>query len=97
MPFRRSYARISVNHWTRLSRDEFPEEKILLDDLSARGAGIITDFALTLESKVKIEIPKPFIDYPKLKDAKIIWCRQIKENLYRTGLDFGLDNLLEFS
>lgn len=68
---------------------------IILRDLSSRGAGISSNFPIDLGQEVQIQIKEPFIGIPVTKDAKVVWSKQVENNLWRCGLDFGQDKLLE--
>ena len=69
------------------------ERGAILKDLSARGAGIISDFPFKLSEKVTAVISAPFFfDSPVHRQATIVWCQRIDKNLWQGGLDFGIDN-----
>jgi hypothetical protein len=36
------------------------------------------------------------LDEPVAKQAKVVWCKKIDNNLWQAGLDFGLDNKINF-
>lgn len=93
--YRRSYDRYEVNdHATLLVGDA--QRSSILKDLSSRGGGIVSDYPLNKDERVGIIISSSLFDQPLHRQAKVAWCSRIEGNLYRAGLDFGLDNRIEF-
>lgn len=75
---------------------EGSERRTILKDLSARGAGIIGDSHLEINGKITTIINAPFFfDRPICRQATIVWCQKLDNNLWRGGLDFGIDNKIE--
>lgn len=97
MSFRRSYQRFGANTWVTLLTKENIPQKIFLRDLSCRGAGINHNFPLKLNERVTLTIQKPFFNQPQEKTAKVAWSKKIQENHWQSGLDFGLDNLIDLA
>lgn len=95
-PRRRSYERFMVNNWATLV-DKEAEQKVLLKDLSCRGVGLVSNSALEPNKKVGISLNPPIFDNPVYKEARVIWCNKVNDKVWRAGLDFGLDNLLELN
>jgi len=93
--YRRSYDRYQVNDSATLiiSNTERPS---ILKDLSLRGGGIVSDYPLSANEKVGVIIRSSLLDQPLHREAKVAWSNRIGGNLYRAGLDFGLDNRIEF-
>lgn len=97
MPYRRSYERFILNDSVSLVTQEGIEKTLALKDLSARGAGILGDFPLDINQRVTLAMKSSFIlDKPVAKQAKVVWCKKIDNNLWQAGLDFGLDNKINF-
>lgn len=95
---RRDYERFIVNDSASLITANSIERPLILEDLSARGAGVIGDYPFRINEKVTVVIYAPFfLDSPALKQAKAVWCKKINENMWQAGLDFGMDNLLNLT
>lgn len=93
IPYRRSYERYILEAQATLVIHKNKEKPSMLRDLSARGASVITDYPLMINEKMTIAINVPFLfDRFVYKEAKIVWCKKIDENLWQCGLDFGEDN-----
>ena len=95
MPFRRSYERFLINDWATVILNETTQKRLLLRDLSVRGAGVVSNYPFQVNDKVKIVIKEPVFDAPVSREAKVIWSNKKEDNLWRSGLDFGLDNELD--
>ncbi len=94
---RRDYERFIVNDSVSLVTDNGVERPLILEDLSARGAAVVGDYPFRINGKVTVVIYAPFfLDRPALKEAKTVWCKKINERLWQAGLDFGMDNLINF-
>jgi hypothetical protein len=69
----------------------------IIKDLSARGAGVVTDYPLDKGQEVELAIPECFFFSEAVnRKAKVVWCRQAGERFWQAGLDFGEDNKLNF-
>lgn len=92
---RRSYKRFKVNTPVTLGKNGGLEENCMLNDISARGIGIFGALSHQVNEKVTIsfELPNLF-DEPVAKQARISWTTKINEKFWISGLDFGLDNML---
>jgi len=93
--YRRDYERFEQNSSATLLFNNATAEKFILENISARGAGVFGYRPLRINDKVTIifQIPQLF-DKPIHKVAKIVWSKMVNENLWEGGLDFGLDNIL---
>ncbi len=94
---RRSYERYNLNDSATLILDSKIEKSSILRDLSARGVGFICDFPLKINEKIQIIIKSSLFKNLMYKDASVVWCNKIEGNLYRAGLDFGIDNKVDFN
>ncbi len=95
--YRRDYKRFIVNDSASLVTDNSIERPLILENLSVRGAAVVGDYPFRINEKVNVVIHAPFFfDSPALKEAKTVWCKKINERLWRAGLDFGMDNLINF-
>ena len=94
MAYRRSYERFILNDSASVVTKEGKETSLLVKDLSARGIGVIGDSPFDINEKVTMVINAPFFfDRPISKQAKVVWCRKIDQNLWQAGFDFGLDEI----
>lgn len=94
MVYRRSYERFILNDSASVVTKEGEEKSLLVKDLSARGIGVIGDSAFGINEKVTMVINVPFFfDRPISKQAKVVWCKKIDQNLWQAGLVFGLDKI----
>jgi len=97
LPYRRVYQRFILNDSASLVTQEGTEKRLILNDLSATGAGVFGDCSLNINEKVTVIISAPFFfSKPICKQAKVVWCKKIDRNLWQGGLDFGLDNKINF-
>lgn len=96
MLLRRSYERYPAGVWTSLAVNE-EAKKVFLRDLSCRGAGIRHDFSLDLNGRVIITIHEPFSSEPLVRGAKVAWSNKLKIGLWQSGLDFGVDNMIDIT
>jgi hypothetical protein len=95
--FRRDYERYQIKGSASLVTEE-KVKPLKLKDLSARGFGFISEYPLEINKDVKIILNIPrFFNNSVLRQAKVIWCQRINKNLWRGGLDFGMDNKLVLS
>lgn len=95
--YRRTYERFEQNSSAILVFSNTSEEKFILENISARGAGIVGYRPLQINDKVTIvfQVPQLF-DKPIRRVAKVVWSKMVNESLWAGGLDFGLDNMLNF-
>lgn len=92
---RRSYERYKLDDSAVLIINQKFEKSLILSDLCARGVGFVCDFPLKLDEKIEIIIRSSIFEGTVRKEAKVVWCNHIEGNLYRAGVDFGLDNKME--
>jgi hypothetical protein len=91
--YRRIYDRYETNASAILAFSGNTEEKFMLQNISARGVSVVGYHPLQINDKVTIAFQMPPIfNKPILKEAKIVWCKEVNDVLWEAGLDFGLDN-----
>jgi len=92
---RRSYKRFKVNTPVTLVKNGSLEDNCMLNDISARGIGIFGDKSYQIDEKVTVNFALPSLfDEPISKEARISWTAKVNEKFWISGLDFGLDNML---
>jgi hypothetical protein len=97
MPYRRTYERIILNVPASVITNDGKELDLVLRDLSAEGAGVIGNLCLMENKKVTVQINAPaFFKEPVSKEARVVWCKEVDNNLWRTGLEFGWDKRIDF-
>lgn len=94
---RRSYERYKLDDSATLILNNKVEKSSILRDLSARGVGFVCDFPLKANEKIEIIIKSSLFVSSMHKEASVVWCSKIERNLYRAGIDFGIDNKINFS
>ncbi len=95
---RRSQERFKVDASAIIMAGQEVKQSAILKDLSARGAGILSNYLLKASQEVSVIIQAPFFfTGPLQREAKVAWSNKIKENLWEYGFDFGLDNQIELS
>lgn len=95
-PSRRAYERYKLDDSATLIFEKKLEKSSILRDLSSRGVGLVCDLPLKVNDRLEIIIRSSIFGSPLRKNASVIWCNKVENNLYRAGLDFGLDNKIEF-
>lgn len=93
---RRAYERYKMDDSAILILNKKLEKSSILRDLSVRGAGFVCDCLLKSNDKIEIIIKSSLFESSMRKEAKVVWCSKISDNLYRAGLDFGIDNTIDF-
>ena len=93
VPYRRSFFRYIVEASANLIIDKL-RTPVIVKDLCSRGVCIFSNLPLEVSREIEIEIVS-FFDKPVYRKAKIVWSKEIDDNLWQAGLDFGLDNLIE--
>lgn len=93
---RRSYTRYIVEAAAILVVGNGSRVPVILRDLCARGAGIFSNHPLATNDKVEIIIDS-FLKQPVSRKANVVWSKEVDRNLWRAGLDFGVDNLIEIA
>ncbi|MBU1090702.1 MAG: PilZ domain-containing protein [Candidatus Omnitrophica bacterium] len=90
----RSFNRYIINSESFLTTKLGQEKRILLQDLSGKGAAIVVDIPLKEKEKIMLHLNAPtFLDKPVSITAEVTWIKKIDENLWRVGLHFGLGSL----
>ena len=97
-----SYQRACVRFPTESSAEISTEKargiSMILTNVSAGGAGLVTNIPLDAMEKVEILIKSCLLFKDSLKKkAKVAWCKKLNYNLWQVGLDFSVDNLINFS
>jgi len=95
-PQRRSYKRFKLDTSATIAINGNQQKSLLLRDLSSRGAGVMSDYAFALDEEIRLTIEIPYL-FTKtiIRQARTVWCNKVADNLWRAGLDFGLDNQIE--
>lgn len=93
---RRAYERYKLDDSAILILNKKLEKSSILRDLSVRGVGFVCDFPIKNNEKIEIIIKSSLFRSSMRKEANVVWCNKIGDNLYRAGLDFGLDNKIDF-
>ncbi len=98
LSYRRAYKRFKVEASATLAIGEDLKIPSILADLSVRGGGIFSNYPLCDNAKIDIAINAPALFKDTIyKKANVAWCKKVSDNLWQAGLDFGLDNLLQFT
>lgn len=93
--YRRSQKRYEIDASAILVINKNLEETFILKNFSARGAGVVSDYPLKTNDQVTIIFQFPFLfENPIRKEATVVWCKKLSEMLWESGLDFGLDNMI---
>ena len=92
---RRLFSRYIIEGSAILIVKENLKEPVVVIDLCPRGAGIYCNQPLKVGEEVLVELSY-FFDKVIQKKAKVVWCKEAEKGSWRVGLDFGMDNLLEF-
>lgn len=90
---RRSYTRYLIECAATLIIGNGSRVPIMLRDLCARGAGIFSNHPVRANDKVEIVIDSVF-ERPVYRKANVVWSKEVDIGLWRAGLDFGVDNLV---
>ena len=93
---RRSYERYKLDDSAVLILNKKFEKPLFLRDLSVMGVGFVCNVLLKSSDKIEIIIKSALFRNSMRKEANVIWCSKIGDNLYRAGLDFGADNKIDF-
>ncbi len=89
MPYRRLFPRFICNDSVSLLTSDNQEKRMLLKDLSNRGAGVFANFPLDVANIVKINIRAPFLlNKIVSKQARVAWCNKVDTNAWESGLNF---------
>ncbi|HOU35690.1 MAG TPA: PilZ domain-containing protein [Candidatus Omnitrophota bacterium] len=94
---RRMYNRYETNSTAWVRRVLEQPVEVLMENLSARGAAIIGYEPFGVNDTLTLLFDLPFSPKRRIrKQAHVAWCAQVREGVWETGLDFGLDNMLLF-
>lgn len=93
-PYRRSFFRYIVEASANLIINKL-KKPVIVKDLCPRGANIFSNYPLEVSKEIEIEIVS-FFEKPVYRKARVVWAKEIDNNLWQAGLDFGLDNLIDF-
>ncbi len=70
----------------------------MLTDVSAGGAGVVTNISFEVLEIVEIFIKASFMYKNGLKKkARVAWCNKLSSDLWKVGLDFRVDDQQKFS
>jgi len=95
---RRRYERVEMHSPATVIFSDYAEKPVMVKDLSLRGAGIETTFPLEASQNITIRIRGPKLDKgAAYRKARVTWAREEEDGWWQAGLDFGIDNLLQFS
>jgi hypothetical protein len=67
-----------------------------MNDLSSRGAGLFGDFGLLVNQELTIFMNSVLLPGPLTRRGKVVWSLKLDKDLWQSGLDFGLDNKIDF-
>ena len=96
--YRRAYARIPFESSAKISTVKARGISTILTDVSSGGAGLVANVPFDAMEKVEIQINPSILFKDVLrKSAKVAWCKKLSSDLWHVGLDFGVDNLINFS
>ena len=89
-PHRRFYKRFNLDTSATLILPKNLRRPLILRDLSARGAGVVSNYSLNINEEIEITIAVSFFfNQPVYKKARVVWCNKVDEHLWQAGLDFG--------
>ena len=94
---RRNYARLKIEAHATVYLDKNIKKGFKLLDISPRGVGGLIDCPLKVGDKVGILLLYPFFDEPVKKEASVVRCKEINQNTWDVGLDFGEGNKLDLT
>jgi hypothetical protein len=94
---RRKYPRLKIEAHAILYLDKNIKKGFKLIDISPRGVGGLIDCPLKVGDKVEILLLYPFFDDPVKKEAKVVRCKEINQNTWAAGFDFGEDNKIDLT
>jgi hypothetical protein len=92
---RRLYDRFEANTTALVSRGVEKAETFIMENISARGAAVLGYMPFEVHDKLTILFRLPYISTRVIhKQVRVAWCNQIKDGVWESGLDFGLDNTI---
>jgi hypothetical protein len=95
-PCRRSFFRFIVETSATLISNSGLRKPVIVRNVCPRGACVFTNHRIEATEQVEIELIYLF-DKPIYRKAKVIWSKEIDKDFWQAGLDFGVDNLIDFS
>jgi hypothetical protein len=96
--YRRAYARYPLESGAVISTDKARGIATILTDVSAGGAGLVSNVPFDAMEKVEILIKASILfKNPFNKNARVAWSKKLGADLWQVGLDFGVDNLINFT
>lgn len=87
-PHRRVYDRFLVDGAGEIALDGAARFPVVVRDVSAKGAKIVSSRSFIEKEKVMIRLELPLKE-PVVRQATIIRCRKVAQELYEVGLDFS--------
>lgn len=97
-PFdKRTCPRFEVNEHATIYSDKNIKKCLKLEDISERGVGGFIDFPIQVGATVEILLFYPFFEEPVKKKAKVCFCKEVSEDTWKLGLDFGKDNKIDLT
>lgn len=94
---RRAYQRFEADISGTLIFKENIKKLSIIRNLSARGAGLITNYSLETGERLNIIIrPSFFSENWLYKEATVAWCEKVGASLWQGGLDFSESNKIIF-
>ena len=97
IPRRRVHDRFKVGTIITAVIGQNKKKSLIAKDLSVRGVGVIGNYSFKVGDAVTVIIQKPFSQKCVQKKAKVVWCSELEQNMWEAGLDFGVDNVMEFN
>jgi hypothetical protein len=95
---RRTYLRFPLESSAEIDKFKVKGVPAVLTDVSSRGAGLVANVPLETMEKIEILIKPCFLFKSAIrKKARVVWCRNFGPGLWQAGLDFGVDNLINFA
>lgn len=91
---RRCYARFSIDAEAVLFINKNMRESSKVINICARGGCILSGIPVKVNDRIEIAIAS-VLNKPILLEAKVVWIKEISNGLWKIGIDFGLDNLLD--
>jgi len=97
IPGRRLYARFETNTSAMVGAGADAAETVLMENISARGAAVLGYKQFSMNDRLSIFFYLPFVSERMVhKQAHVAWCAEVKDGVWETGLDFGMDNMVSF-
>ena len=97
IPRRRFHSRFRTDVTITAVVEQNQKKSLIAKNLSVRGVGVVGNYSFKVGDAVTIIVQKPFFQECVEKKAKVIWCSKLEQNMWQAGLDFGLDNVIEFN